>query len=256
MTFKLKVARPGGETRVISFPSQPSWLDVQAKVASYFNIPQSAVAVSYEDSDGDVVTMSSQEELQDYFHSCYKIGQTGKLTVVDRSNSPRSVHKGKSTFVEDVADEVEEGIPTMGPTMFIEVGDGGWQRLPRIPEIFEIQEEDDHVNSNDHAFVEVVDSDGETPKKDDKEESPERTSNNDIAARQDRHKGKEKASLLSEATRSTSSASVINDNFPTKPSIHVYDVSNHGRSPRDASRGTVSLAFFPSSVLLTNLFLD
>lgn len=244
MAYKLKLASPGGETRLLTFSNRPSWSDVQSKVVSYFGIQETAVAVSYEDSDGDIVTMNSQEELQDYLQSCYKAGQTGKLTVVDKARDQHPMQKKEYAFAEDLGEEVEEGLPAMGPTMFIEVDDGGWQRVPHIPEIYSVREEDGLVDSDGgHAFVEVVDSDAASGKKDSQAASPEQTSNHGIATRQLRHKGKGKAYSASEATKSTSSASVIDDDFPTKPSVHVYDVSDNGRSPWSTAQGnSISLA--------------
>ncbi|KAL5495082.1 hypothetical protein ACEPAI_544 [Sanghuangporus weigelae] len=232
MSYKLKLTSPSGETRRLTFNVRPSWLDLEQKIASLFGIQNKAIAVSYEDSDGDIITMSSQDELDDYFQTSYKHDGVTKFSVVDKSQSHRSARKNTSAFVEGFEEVPEGGLPTMGPTMFFEVDDGDWQRLPRIPELFGAEAEDSRVDpSEGHAFVEVVDSDAEASKKGSSHTSPQHTP---MSTRQLRHKGKEKAIVANEATDSTSAASVVDDEAPIKPSIHVYDA---GRSPSVSTQG-------------------
>ncbi|KAL5534061.1 hypothetical protein ACEPAG_522 [Sanghuangporus baumii] len=235
MSYKLKLTSPSGETRRLTFNVRPSWLDLEEKIASLFGIQNKSIAVSYEDSDGDIITMSSQDELDDYFQTSYKHDGVAKFSVVDKSQSQRSARKNTSAFAEGFEDVPEGGLPTMGPTMFFEVDDGDWQRLPRIPELFSAEGEDSRVDpSEGHAFVEVVDSDAEASKKDSSHTSPQQTP---MSTRQLRHKGKEKATVDNEATDSTSAGSVVDDEAPMKPSVHVYDA---GRSPSVSTQGKFS----------------
>ena len=66
-SIKFKLSKAGRETRILKFPIPPNWGPLSTRISSYFDIPADKVAVSYEDNDGDMVTMSSQEELVDYF---------------------------------------------------------------------------------------------------------------------------------------------------------------------------------------------
>jgi hypothetical protein len=58
-----------GITRRVAFTQLPSWLEMAAKLESLYSIPVEHVAVSYTDVDGDEVTLSSQEELEDYYRA-------------------------------------------------------------------------------------------------------------------------------------------------------------------------------------------
>ncbi|EJD03774.1 uncharacterized protein FOMMEDRAFT_120987, partial [Fomitiporia mediterranea MF3/22] len=181
--------------------------------------------------------MSSREELQDYFQTSYKHGQIAKFSVIDKTQSQRPA---RSAFVEDLDEQPDDGLPTMGPTMFVEVDDGGWQHLPRVREMFSVHEEDGRNASGEgHAFVEVVDSDAEGLRKGSDPASGEHTPKNGINTRQSRYKGKQRVSAHSEATKSTSATSVVENDFPTKPPVHVYDVSDIGRSPRSSVQDRV-----------------
>ena len=49
--------------RRISFPARPTWTQLEARVAELSGLNRRDVAVSYDDGD-DVITMSTQEELE------------------------------------------------------------------------------------------------------------------------------------------------------------------------------------------------
>ncbi|KAG8910414.1 hypothetical protein FRC02_007215 [Tulasnella sp. 418] len=51
-----------GIIRKESFPSRPTWDALAVKIEALFAIPASQVAVTYTDPDGDLITMSSQDE--------------------------------------------------------------------------------------------------------------------------------------------------------------------------------------------------
>ena len=59
-SIKFKLSKAGRETRVLKFPGPPNWEPLSTRISSYFDIPVGKVAVSYEDNDGDMVTMSSR----------------------------------------------------------------------------------------------------------------------------------------------------------------------------------------------------
>jgi len=58
-----------GITRRVAFTQLPSWSEIAAKLETLYSIPIEHIAVSYTDVDGDEVTLSSQEELEDYYRA-------------------------------------------------------------------------------------------------------------------------------------------------------------------------------------------
>jgi hypothetical protein len=79
MHFKLTQHR--GFTRRVAFEQSPSWNELAAKIGALYDIPTQSVAVSYVDSDGDQVTLSSQEELQDYYLTEVRPNETQQQPV-------------------------------------------------------------------------------------------------------------------------------------------------------------------------------
>jgi hypothetical protein len=53
--------------RTYTFPTRPGWDPLAAKIAQLFDVPATALALTYTDDDGDEITMSSDEELQQYY---------------------------------------------------------------------------------------------------------------------------------------------------------------------------------------------
>ena len=58
---------PDGLTRRVLFTTPPSWAELSAKVETLYKIPRELVGVSYVDVEGDEVTLSSDEELQELY---------------------------------------------------------------------------------------------------------------------------------------------------------------------------------------------
>jgi hypothetical protein len=56
-----------GITRRVAFTQLPSWPEMATKLENLYSIPVENVAVAYTDGDGDEVTLSSQDELEDYY---------------------------------------------------------------------------------------------------------------------------------------------------------------------------------------------
>lgn len=81
--MNIKLSKDSGPTRRINFTNTPSWLDLSAKVSELYAIPQVQVAVGYTDpADGDIVTISSDDELTEFFAST-KPGELVRLIVQD-----------------------------------------------------------------------------------------------------------------------------------------------------------------------------
>ena len=88
MTLTFKLSQRDGLTRRITFSVRPTWPELSQKIHLLFSIPVEKVGVTYVDSDGDEVTLSSQEELEDYYQSTYKPGQLVKFNVQDFTAVP------------------------------------------------------------------------------------------------------------------------------------------------------------------------
>jgi hypothetical protein len=231
---QFKLSKPGGLTRRLVFPDRPSWATLSSKIGTVYGIATYNVGVSYIDQDGDEVTLSSEEELQDYYSSPTASDRGGfilKLVVQDLS-SLRSTYLMPSRPNTTSTPQQSHFRNTFGETELLpyvfEVDDD-WERLPRtMGGIF---------GSNDtpespHAFVEVLDSDVSMSKKfdnADEESSAGETTRSDAtstmhAGRAD--KGKARSEMRPTVEDDVSSTdSVFGDDTPTKPQVHVYDLS-------------------------------
>lgn len=216
-SMHIKLSRPGGETRRTSFPRQPSWPELETRIATLFGIPLDSVAVTYEDSDGDIVTLSSQEELVDYLAGVQR-NEPVKFNVI---NTKEPLNSSPSTarpsITENASEGIAGGITSLGPTMIYELDEPEWQRIPGMPNVFSMREPMMDIEEEPHAFVEVIDSEANSPKKG----SATPVS---VFGRLRQEKGKGRAE--SEQTKSTSSASIVEDDVPFKSAVHVYDA--HG----------------------------
>jgi hypothetical protein len=206
--FKLSISN--GLTRRMSFPTRPSWNELAARIQALFNIPRGRLGVSYVDSDGDEVTLSSEEELRD-FYDTVDTGQGSQLVkfrVVELS-SGRIVELMAEATTPPPRSSVRNTFGGPSPLVF-EV-DQDWERLPLgglyIPSL-------DRENSP-HAFVEVMDDEVESP-------PPIEGAN----------MGKTRDLRTFVEDDISSSASVIAEETPTKPPIHVQ---LHGLRPMDST---------------------
>lgn len=137
ISFKLKF---NGHIRRIAFQELPNWPDLAVKLQALYNIPLDTLGVSYIDDDNDEITVSSDEELQDFYKSSYRPGSEIRLSIVDLSiprehSSPVSRNVGKELF--DIVDPDWHSIP---PISLVDI-------FPKC-----------RVSEGPHAFVEIVNS--------------------------------------------------------------------------------------------------
>jgi hypothetical protein len=204
--FKLSMS--DGLTRRISFHTRPSWSELATRIHSFCNIPRNRLAMSYVDSDGDEVTLSSEEELRDFYDSnvdnAIQGNQLIRFHVVELGSL-----RDSDNFMEPISPQPSSTRNTFGrPTPFVFVdhdhppfgpfGDGPFGDL-YIPSPLERE-----VDSP-HAFVEVVSDDGEKEKE-----------FSDVG-----DKGKAPDLRPSVSDDISSSPSVIADETPRKPPIHI-----------------------------------
>ncbi|OJA19578.1 putative protein 10 [Rhizopogon vesiculosus] len=226
---QFKLSKQGGLTRRLAFSDRPSWAILSSKIGAMYAIATDNVGVSYIDQDGDDVTLSSEEELQDYYNTLYDHRVTIKLAVQDLSSlrstyftptRPNTTSTPQQSHFRNTFGEAEL-LP------FVFEFDDEWERLPRsVGGLF---------GSNDtpespHAFVEVLDSDVSFSKKTDnadEESSAGDTTHSDATfTMHTRHTDKGKARIDTRPTVEddiSSTDSVFGDDSPPKPQVHVYD---------------------------------
>lgn len=96
ITFKL-TQQDENVLRKAAFNRAPQWDELAAKVEDLFKLPASEVALSYTDSDGDDVTISTDEELAD-FYAQSKGKTVVKLTVIRLAPRAPSVAQVPDNF--------------------------------------------------------------------------------------------------------------------------------------------------------------
>ncbi|KAG6837670.1 hypothetical protein H0H93_004946 [Arthromyces matolae] len=206
-----KLIQLNGLTRRLAFSDVPSWSTLAAKIELLFNIPVEKVSVSYTDADNDQVTLSSQEELVD-FYGTHNLGEVIKFTVQDlstarlqRNFSQSSRNPARNTFgIFDIEDD--------------------WQTLP-VPTISDLQGIFLPNQSQTHAFLEAVASDAGTVKGDihsDGQETIISSANSSSGGPfiSPFDKGKQREVPDDDVS---STGSVLGEDAPPKPPVHVFD---------------------------------
>jgi PB1 domain len=217
--FKLSMS--DGLTRRMSFPTFPSWNLLATRIQALCNIPLGRLGVSYVDSDGDEVTLSSEEELCDFYDSMADNSAQGdrliKFRVVELGSLRDAAKMGNITAPLQSSSRNTFGRPT--PLVF-EV-DHDWEGLP-LGNLFIPSHLDRDVDSP-HAFVEVLD--------DEAEKENDFTSDMGSFPVGEKNKGKTRDLRTFVEDDGSSSASVIAEETPPKPPIHVQV---HGLRPMDS----------------------
>ncbi|KAJ7786478.1 hypothetical protein B0H16DRAFT_1490606 [Mycena metata] len=155
-------------TRRVTFPAQPTWATLSAKIHELFAIPVDKVGVSYIDADSDEVTASSEDELRDYF-ATYTPGQAVRFVVQDLTRNEKALpDTPRSTAFRNTFGVDNEGLP-------FDIEDD-WQRLPPLGTIFPVTER----SESPHAFIQVVESDASSSiHRDDLDDSDDEESDGD-----------------------------------------------------------------------------
>ncbi|KAE9398465.1 hypothetical protein BT96DRAFT_920801 [Gymnopus androsaceus JB14] len=230
-TFKLTLT--GGSTRRLSFADQPSWALLSERISTLFSLPSDKLAVAYLDAEDDWITLSSDEELRDYFLNAYQPGELVKFTVEDL-RAPRGHRSSPPTppaanFRNTFGGSLSEGLPFNI--------DEDWQHFPSgIGGLFSAN--GDREGSSLHAFVEEIESGASTISNNQHDETTSVSDSDSHAStvlppRVDKGKGKAREMDAS------STASLVEEKIFEKPDIHVYDVNkttdNRSRSSRRSS---------------------
>ena len=206
-----------GITRRVVFTQFPSWLEIAARLESLYGIPVEHVAVSYTDVDGDEVTLSSQAELEDYYKADSD-SPLRRLSVVDLSvirnvedkplpDTPSITHRLRDTPSHN----------TFGTIPFHQDAvEDDWQRVPGFSPFY--TGDISSGSGNDVQFAQL--GDDSTPRSSMTRDIPATHSRGVTPTPGDKGKARE-----FETTSSTDS--VLANDTPEKPPVHVYQVSGH-----------------------------
>ncbi|KAL0570312.1 hypothetical protein V5O48_011650 [Marasmius crinis-equi] len=241
--FKLTHA---DQTRRAFFQARPTWLALSDKIHTLFDIPLNKVAVSYFDAEEDEVTLSTPEELQDFYQDLdmggiWKPGDVIKVTVLDlgsaRSRSSKSLPTTpRSNLRNTFGGNLSDGLPFNI--------DEDWQHFPPFGSAYMPgNPQAPGPDGSPHAFIEVLGSDVSAAK--DSPPSSVTSSARTPTPRLDKGKGRaldveeeeeiEVGGLAEEDDDVSSIASVIaSENQGKKPDIHVLG--------RQASSGIFELS--------------
>ncbi|KAL4070639.1 hypothetical protein J3A83DRAFT_3237318 [Scleroderma citrinum] len=238
-TVQFKLSKQGSLTRRVNFSTRPDWPTLSAKIATLFNIPNDNVGVSYVDADGDEITLSTDEELSDYYKTITSFPTpTIKFTVSDlrslgNTQAPPNPKVPQTTAPQPSPFRNTFGGPESFPLVF-EVDDE-WQNLPmNLGSLFLPKE----GSESPHAFVELLESDpshsrhspdpssrdGDTPhiRLPSPEPLPSTLEKGKERAREDMQPKVEDDS----DNDVSSTESIIGNEAPSKPPVHVFDVSD------------------------------
>ena len=254
--LQIKLTKPpDGLMRRITFDTPPSWAELAVKIEALYHIPRGDVAVSYEDQDGDDVTLSSEAELRDFYRALPPgapgESKVAKFVVVDlgaERNKPLPATPRSSNYRNTFG----QSMP-----MLFEVEDG-WQGIaPELGSILNMvaqPPESPSDASGPHGFLETIDSDAERSRMEeeaaaaaDEKQEAVTIADSDITDSTpvpipNRDKGKQRAYTVSSGS---STASIVGGSTePKKYPIHVVamdavtgeDISETRRTLSSASR--------------------
>ena len=196
-----------GINRRLTFSELPTWSLLASKLHVLYGISLENVGVSYVDSDNDEITVSSDEELQDFYKMTHQAGQVIKFAVVD-------LHASQNTAGKPLEFPSLNRNPFDGdPFEFV----GEWERFPSI-----IVPGEDSSKSGPHAFVEVLSSNNSVVH--DHAHQVDTDVDDDHSTMQPPLLNKGKGRSLSFGAASITS--VLGEEMSHKHPIHVYDLNS------------------------------
>jgi hypothetical protein len=192
-------------TRRVTFPTtNTTWLEIANKIEDLYGTPFDTVGVVYVDAEGDEITISTQEELLDYYRLRGQVNSLIKFNVVDLDSSrdkplpdtPRTSRNLHGTAPRN----------TFGVIPFSYEGDEDWQRIPGFGGIFD-------PPTDGMRFVELA-SDAGSRLNDNTSHQGGSAAGSDSASTA---KGKSRHA----AESMSSNESVMASDTPIKPPVHI-----------------------------------
>ena len=200
-----KFTTPEGVNRRLSFSEPPTWSLLASKLHALYGISLDNVGVSYVDNDGDEITLSSDEELQDFYKMSHQAGQVIKFAVVDLHASQNNTGKPRS-FNRNPFDA--------DPFEFI----GEWENFPAV------LVEELSPKSGPHAFVEVLSSNNSEAHEHIQQMDTDTDTDDDHSTAIPPLSNKGKGRSMSFGAASITS--VLDEEMSPKHPIHVYDINS------------------------------
>ncbi|KAI0706136.1 hypothetical protein BC835DRAFT_1498818 [Cytidiella melzeri] len=225
---------PDGLTRRVMFMERPAWPELSAKLESLYGIPKDNIGVSYVDPDGDEVTLSSDEELRDF----YKFNST-PLSAFERVDAMKAIRFIVRNLEAARASEANKSLPqtpqsshhrnTFGISSLHSGAFEGddWQHIsafggpptgifvPMVPE----------ESPAPHAFLEVIESDASV--RGDRADDASSITESDLGAtpKPDKGKGRVVEDNDEEDEDVASTLAMVDEDAPPKPPVHVRNAS-------------------------------
>lgn len=97
----------GETTRKVAFASQPTWRQLASRIEALFLISAKAAAVMYMDEDEDEVTISTDEELEEYYDILQTDAKHVKFVVCELPDAAADVEGSQKVHRKDVKPQIE-----------------------------------------------------------------------------------------------------------------------------------------------------
>ncbi|KIY67190.1 hypothetical protein CYLTODRAFT_490825 [Cylindrobasidium torrendii FP15055 ss-10] len=163
ITFKLKSSL-GGETRRVSFNVPPSWNILASRIRELYGIPAENLGVTYTDADGDQITLSSDEELREFYRSSFSPGDVVRFNVQDlRQTRTESL---RSSFADTASNPSRRNTFGKDPILQFHI-DEDWQSVPTFNNVYQPA-----APPSEHGYLETITSVSDEAERDNEDEQP------------------------------------------------------------------------------------
>ncbi|RIA82877.1 hypothetical protein C1645_743464 [Glomus cerebriforme] len=110
----------GKTSRKFTIASNTTWSEFESQLHDLFNIPnETSISISYVDEDGDVITLSTDSELQQILSDQESFGANVKFNVYTSENSDNN------SWVLENAEEKDDSVTTLSDDETTSNNDGG-----------------------------------------------------------------------------------------------------------------------------------
>lgn len=130
VTFKFVLPQEG-VTRKVTFPSKPKWHEIATKVESLFSgyrLAANEIALSYIDSDNDSITISTGEELRDFYEQEAKALASGTPFKFFVKRLPRPASSGRNRLSDIIPQVDDDPLGPNSPDSGM-LGGHGWDEV-------------------------------------------------------------------------------------------------------------------------------
>ncbi|KAI8873515.1 hypothetical protein GQ42DRAFT_160484 [Ramicandelaber brevisporus] len=111
-----KVTHNGVTRRLVVAADKQDWSSLSATIAEVFGLESAPEAVTYVDSDNDTVTISTERELQDYYH---ELGSDTAVARVTTANPSEAAGLSSSIAGLEALSALASRVPTVPTSPFL-----------------------------------------------------------------------------------------------------------------------------------------